>query len=66
MQKASLSGVFGILLVLSFVGNLINPLPMEAKVMPLIVSLLSAIVLFTHCVMSFIVLLNSDNVRDFE
>jgi len=66
LVSAGFSGVAGVFLVLSFIGNLISPMPMEAKIMPVLVALLGALVCFAHCIMSFIVLLNSDNAREFR
>src|SRR5262249_54194399 len=64
--SAGFSGVFGVFMILSFIGNLISAAPMEAKVMALLVAFLGILIYFAHCIMSFIGLLSRENAREFS
>ena len=66
LVSAGFSGVFGVLQIIGVVVNLASPVPMEAKVFQVLVNFAAALVFFAHCIMSFMVLLNSDNAREFR
>lgn len=63
---AGFSGLFGVLQIGGGVINLLGPAPMESKIGAFLVNLLVAFVCLAHCIMSFMVLLNSKNAREFE
>lgn len=68
LVAAGFSGVFGVLQLIGGIMNMVNPgpIPGESRALALIINLLVAAVFFTHCIMSFIVLLSGQNAREFE
>lgn len=66
LVSAGFSGLFGVLQLVGGVINLIGPAPMEGKIVAFFINLLVAFIFLAHCVMSFMVLLNSRNAREFD
>ncbi len=62
---AAFSALFGILYLIGIVGTLAQPGPPEGKVIGVLIGLVLAGVFFTHCIMSFVVLLSSNNTAEF-
>jgi hypothetical protein len=76
LVMAAFSGLGGILMIVSIIGNLMQPtvqLPpgmqqniQSSRIMGVLIGALAMLVLFTHCIMSYVVLLSSDNASEFE
>jgi hypothetical protein len=66
LVMAGFSGLFGVLQIVGGIVNLAQQGPAEGKVIALLVNLLIAALFFTHCVMSFVVLLSAQNAAEFE
>jgi hypothetical protein len=66
LVMAGFSGLIGLFFLVVVVIGLAAPGPAENKVVVVLVYLLGAAILFVHCIMSFVVLLSSQNAREFE
>jgi hypothetical protein len=65
LVMAGFSALFGIIYLIGIVGTLAQPGPPDSKVLGILIGLLLAGMFFTHCVMSFVVLLSSQNAAEF-
>ncbi len=63
---AGFSALLGIFCILVMISMLVQPGPPEGKVIGALMVIVGVIVYFTHCIMSFVVLLSSQNAREFE
>lgn len=78
LVMAGFSGLFGILTIIGVISNLLQPTPppqfgpgfqqgfQSGRIMSVLIGVVMMIVLFTHCIMSYVVLLNSRNASEFE
>ena len=66
LVMAGFSGLLGVLCLIAIVALIAQPAPGEAKAIGILVYFVGVALYFTHCIMSFVVLLSSQNAMEFD